>query len=98
MPTENKIASRGRSGNLAAIVDERIDNRLACDRAQIAHVALGIKKEVIESAARHRTDAGNLVLIVDTCALAIRSAEGTNIHQAGSLVNESVKRCPAAGR
>ena len=49
MPTENKIASRGRSGNLAAIVNERIDNRLACDRAQIAHVALGIKKEVIQT-------------------------------------------------
>src|SRR5258708_2940660 len=65
MSTENKIASRGRSGNLAAIVDECIDNRLACDRTQIAHVALGIKKEVIETAARHRTDAGNLVLIID---------------------------------
>src|SRR6266702_2902324 len=79
MPTENKIASCGRSGNRAAIVNERIDNRLACDRAQIAHVAVGIKKEVIQSAARHRTHAGNLVLIVDTCALTIRSAQGTNI-------------------
>lgn len=72
MPTENKIACRGRAAEPTIsprLLNERIDNRMACDRTQIAHVALGIKKEVIETAARNRTDAGNLVLIVDTRAL-----------------------------
>src|ERR1700743_1721522 len=46
VPTENEITGRGRAGNLAAIVDERIHNRLPRDRAQIAHVALGIQKEM----------------------------------------------------
>jgi len=41
-------------------------------------LTMGVKKEVIETAARHRTNAGNLVQVVDARALAVGPAQGAD--------------------
>ena len=54
-------------------------------------MALGVKKQMIQTSTRHGPDPGDFALIVDARALTVGPAPGCYIHQARFLANEGMR-------